>query len=429
MKRASHSAIVLPVVLVIVGLLALVMAGFTFFVRAELSKTQALRDGRQADLAAESGLQEVIAVLRASPHDRTLWYDVPDQFRHALVWAESYDRDDDPVREQGSREEVLLELTPVPAWRFSVVAPKYDDDFYDTMRYGITPESSKLNINAASEEEIQGLVEPLLLEMGVENTSELIAALLDWLDEDDEERTGGAESIYYNTLEPGYHAKNGPVDTIEELLWVKGFSAAILYGEDVNRNGILDDNEDDAEETFPFYDNGDGVLQLGIAPFLTVWSQEPGSGDGGGAEGGGAGAQEGDEAGQSSGAVIGRVNVNTAPRQVLAALEGMTPEAAEGIVAMRDELDAESLQDAQWPVTSGAVDAATYDSVKSKLTTKSFQFHVEIVGYGDHVRLRRRHEWIIDMRGPIGQVLYHRDLTRLGAAWPIDDDTIVVESQ
>jgi hypothetical protein len=37
---------------------------------------------------------------------------------------------------------------------------------------------------------------------------------------------------------------------------------------------MLDPNEDDAEETFPAYDNADGELQRGIAPFLTVWSRE-----------------------------------------------------------------------------------------------------------------------------------------------------------
>ena len=104
----------------------------------------------------------------------------------------------------------------------------------------------------------------------VENVPELINALLDWRDADNDTREGGAESDYYNTLEPPYNAKNGPFDSIEELLLVKGFNAAILYGEDVNRNGILDENENDGPESFPPYDNHDGTLDRGIAHYLTI---------------------------------------------------------------------------------------------------------------------------------------------------------------
>ena len=406
---ATRRAIVLPVVLVLIGLLALVMAGFVFFMRSEMSGLSARRDTQQARLAAESGLQEVILALRTADNDPKQWFDVPDVFRHVLVYSEAFEREDDPVRQQsGSREQYLEEndLVP-PAWRFSVVAPSYDGQ-PDTMRYGITPEASKMNINGATEEELTALVEPILYDLGLENAPELVACMLDWLDEDDEERPNGAESTYYNTLEPGYYAKNGPVDTLEELLLVKGFSAAVLYGEDVNRNGILDQNEDDGDESFPYYDNADGILDYGIAPFLTVWSSEPGG--------------EGEN-------VAGKINVNTAPLRVLQAIGGMTPDGAEQIVAMRQEFDADALLEADWVQTSGALDSETYEAVKDRLTVQALQFHVEILGYADHVPIARRYEWVLEMRGPIAQVLYHRDLTRLGFAWPIDEDTFMAAEQ
>ena len=31
---------------------------------------------------------------------------------------------------------------------------------------------------------------------------------------------------------------------------------------------------DDGPDSFPYYDNADGILNPGIAPFLTVWSRE-----------------------------------------------------------------------------------------------------------------------------------------------------------
>lgn len=275
--RASHPrrGVVLPIVLVLIGLLAVTMAGFLFFVRAETSGMLAVRDGQQCRLAAESGLEEAVAYLRASPHDPTVWYDVPQKFRHALVAAETYTRENDPVRKLGSRKEMMDGADAItPAWRYSLVAPNYSGPT-GTMRYGLTPESAKLNLNTATDEQITNLLVPLLTELRVENAAEYVAALLDWRDSDDEVRDGGAEKEYYNGLTPAYSPKNGPLDTVEELMLIKGFSAAVLWGEDTNRNGILDTNEDDGAASFPEYDNADGVLNNGLAPFLTTFSREP----------------------------------------------------------------------------------------------------------------------------------------------------------
>jgi type II secretory pathway component PulK len=480
----SRHALILPIVLVVVGLLALVMAGFMFFVNAEVSGFQAQRDGQQARLAAESGLQEVIAVLREEPNDPTAWYDVPEKFRHALVWSPYFKRDEDPVRRSGSRTEILKTANPQVAWRYSVVADNLDGRV-DTMRYGVTPEASKLNLNAATPEEIEALLTPVLLEGGFQNAPELIAALLDWLDADSEVTPGGVEDEYYTNLNPGYHAKNGKLDSLEELLLVKGWSAAMLYGEDVNRNGILDGNEDDGAETFPTYDNADGVLYRGLAPYVTIWSREPRSSSGqsqdpnqtqnpgtgtltgdpnspGGKQPGrsqdvspqgtgddqdpngtpaGATGASGDDPnttgstgtgqGQSQ-TVEGLIDVNTASLRVLRALleaHGQAPELADRIVAQRQEMTGDALAEPDWVVTTGAMDQVAYDAIKDRLTTRALQFHVEILGYADHIKLARRYEWVIEMRGKVAQVLYYRDLTGLGLAWPIDDDNALAKGR
>jgi hypothetical protein len=137
----------------------------------------------------------------------------------------------------------------------------------------------------------------------------------------------------------------------------------------------------------------------------------------------------GGQAAGTGGTRAGLVNVNTAPLRVLQALDGMPPGGAEAIVAMRQELSGDVLKSPDWIVTSGAVDSGTYDQIKDRITTHSMQFHVEIVGYGDHTKVARRYEWIIEMRGTVAQVLYHRDLTGLGFAWPIDDETMIVKGQ
>jgi hypothetical protein len=71
-------------------------------------------------------------------------------------------------------------------------------------------------------------------------TEEAVDAVIDWRDSDDDPGTYGAESEYYQTLPEPYEAKNDVYDSIEELLIVKGMTLDILYGEDINCNGVLD---------------------------------------------------------------------------------------------------------------------------------------------------------------------------------------------
>lgn len=104
-------------------------------------------------------------------------------------------------------------------------------------------------------------------------THELADAILDWLDEDELPRKYGAESEYYQRLDQRYRSKNGPLDTLDELLLVRGVTPELLYGEDLDRNGLLEPNEDDGDVSPPL-DNADGALQPGWSAYLTIHSRE-----------------------------------------------------------------------------------------------------------------------------------------------------------
>lgn len=104
-------------------------------------------------------------------------------------------------------------------------------------------------------------------------TYELADAILDFIDADDMPRTNGCESEYYNALSPAYPAKNSPLESLDELLLVRGVTSDLLYGEDFNRNGLLDPNENDGDASWP-PDNADGALQLGWSAYLTVYGRE-----------------------------------------------------------------------------------------------------------------------------------------------------------
>jgi type II secretory pathway component PulK len=145
-----------------------------------------------------------------------------------------------------------------------------EEDFNDVVlercRYTVRvwDEAGKLNINTITKEQL----------MALPDMEESIAdAILDWRDGDDEPQTQGAEAGYYENLPVPYRIRNGPLRTIRELLRVKGVTEELLYGEDTNLNGQLDANERDRDLSPPF-DNGDEVLDQGWIAFLTCYSYE-----------------------------------------------------------------------------------------------------------------------------------------------------------
>jgi len=98
--------------------------------------------------------------------------------------------------------------------------------------------------------------------------TQIADAVVDWLDRDETPRTGGAESAYYERRPGAYRAKNDLFDTVEELRLVRGVTPAAFAR---------------------------------LAPFVTVFSS-------------------------------GRVNVNTAPREVLMALSAGQDAAEAGVI-------------------------------------------------------------------------------------------------
>lgn len=160
------------------------------------------------------------------------------------------------------------------------------------VRFGLQDESAKLNINTLtilennsdlfeaglalagqdlsedSEAVALGIADSLLMSLpGM--TQDTVDAILDWLDEDDEAREFGAEAEYYNTLATPYSPANGPLQTVEELLLVRGVTPTLLFGADVNRNGLIDPDE---QQRFGVTADTPGAF--GWAAYLTVHGAE-----------------------------------------------------------------------------------------------------------------------------------------------------------
>jgi len=101
-------------------------------------------------------------------------------------------------------------------------------------------------------------------------TEEIASAILDFIDPDDEARESGYESNHYGSKSPPYNAKNGPLDSLDELLLVEGVTPELLFGLDINRNGILDDTE----ASLGGVSSTEAEMELGWANYLTLYSKE-----------------------------------------------------------------------------------------------------------------------------------------------------------
>ncbi len=143
-----------------------------------------------------------------------------------------------------------------------------EEDFNDValercvLNIRVVDEASKLNVNYATKDQLMGL--PYMLE-------EIADAIIDWRDDNHMPSGFGVESGYYEGLDFGYRARNGPFRTIRELLMVKDVTEDLFYGEDTNFNGQLDYNERDGDVTPP-HDDGDTELDLGWIAYLTCYT-------------------------------------------------------------------------------------------------------------------------------------------------------------
>ena len=320
----------------------------------------------------------------------------------------------------------------------------------DVPVFGLVDEASKLNLNASW---VNADVLALLPRM----TPELAAAIMDWRDADDTVTLGGAESQTYERLNPPYLCKNAKFESIDELRLVTGAYLDILYGEDANLNGVLDPNENDGDISAPS-DNRDGVLDMGLLDYVTVYSREPATSSNGTARvdvsktgnttqlrsllraAGVANASSVISSTSTFGSVLefyfrtrisaeqfeqiednlrnpslsGLINVNTASEAVLACVPGLDVDKAKSMVAYR-QANAGALNSIAW-VKEVLTDLPTIRRAGPCLTGKTYQFMADIAAVGHYGRGYGRVKFIFDTSEGSPNIRYRQDLTHLGWA-------------
>lgn len=85
----------------------------------------------------------------------------------------------------------------------------------------VEDEGGKLNINQVTEENLGKLF--TALDFPQEQVRIMVDSIQDWRSRGDQARPYGAKSNYYLGLDPPYVARNGPLEAVEELGWVRGF--------------------------------------------------------------------------------------------------------------------------------------------------------------------------------------------------------------
>ena len=113
-----------------------------------------------------------------------------------------------------------------------------------------------------------------------------------------------------------------------------------------------------------------------------------------------------------------RVNINTAPASILAQVEGIDEALANTIVSARQGLSPEASRSIAWLLEESLLDAGQFRQIEPLITARSFQFHIQVIGYALPSGRYRVLEAIVDLIGPEPRVLYLRDLTKLGVPYP-----------
>ena len=182
----------LVITLVVTALLVALTVQFVDDVFVETSSAQNFIDGQQAGLMANSGVDGAIQLLRISLSGRS-YTTLSD------MWATPLQIED----EKGSlRVTIEDEAARVNLNRIARDLGKAEDSFYFQAAARLFKRSDI----------------PL----------DLLDALADWQDLNDEPLPGGAETAHYMKMKQPYKAKNGKLATVEELALIRGFDMTSL---------------------------------------------------------------------------------------------------------------------------------------------------------------------------------------------------------
>jgi general secretion pathway protein K len=196
---------ILVTTLWILALLTLLALGIGVRIGIDVKLMSFFLNSSKAHYLAEAGLRKTVAMLEKDGNKRV------DSLNE--VWSCGFDFD--------SEEYVLKEIA-LGDGNFTVSYELGEDqDGNPIYLYGASDEEGKLNINK---------IDNTILLRLPNFSSEIVAAILDWRDEDSLTRSEGVEDDYYEELDNPYECKDAQFSIPEELLLVKGITAEVYDG-------------------------------------------------------------------------------------------------------------------------------------------------------------------------------------------------------
>jgi len=222
-ERKRKEGAALLVALWVLIILSLIVGSFAFEIQLEAMLVSHKRKKFRAEMMAYSGLEYARAILDKQGEAKELEIEDMAEDEDGFMQAALYIK-------RGLSTSSTIELG--------------DGSFTVTLE---SAEAGR-NINLLQREEWLEILE--MANVPSTEWDAMIDCLADWTDEGDLHKLNGAESDDPFYEDRGYPVKNGPLDSVEELMLVKGWGPEILYGKEA-------DEESDAI--------------FGIADLLTVW--------------------------------------------------------------------------------------------------------------------------------------------------------------
>ncbi len=267
-SKKKNSGIALIISLFVMFFLMSLAVAYAFSIKLETNLVRNYMDDLQAQYCAKAGIYRALGEIKNE--------------RNRSAAKFGYPRSDLPEdAERLERYAEIYQNVPIGKGIYSV---RFKDNF-GQKGLGPMDESSLIDINTLAKgqkrEELRRLFETATDDMVT--VDKLIDCLMDYVDKDDNARLNGAEKIDYEDLDPPSLIANGDMKDINEFLVVLDMMMnkypgeiddTIWFGEDLNGNGVLDENEKDGDKTPPI-DNEDDVLDMGIKDFITVDSGSP----------------------------------------------------------------------------------------------------------------------------------------------------------
>jgi general secretion pathway protein K len=198
MRKPDERGIALLLTLLVLTLLVALILEFDAEARREYRDAAAFRDNFKATVLARASVQAARGVLQQD-------------FLKDKQAGQLFD-------------------APTDLWAFPITNYAIGDGLLNAK---IEDERGKLNLNdlAVSGDPIikkakVGRVKRLFELLQI--NPDLVDAIVDWVDQDENPEPAGAESMYYQTLRPSYRAANAPLQTLLELRLIKGMTPEIM---------------------------------------------------------------------------------------------------------------------------------------------------------------------------------------------------------